>query len=195
MSLFGGPARYTGLVFAEDEEHLPKGWDPLSVDQGFTKGGNIVTLHNVSSTDNRTGIIPLNNTQAEQLLNIFADNVRIGGRFIYHAEDYSFKRGGAPGVQVLPYTNAQGLSDLGWTKEKVKAYVWEKSKVGGKPFALKPQNLMFVVAGGAQGMHSYWMDQGCCDNIPVSKVIQLPAKWDNLLKQAEKDLGPPPAGN
>lgn len=53
---------------------------------------------------------------------------------------------------------------------------------------------MIVVAGGDQSGHGYWMQAGYSGDFkPASKEIKLPANWDDLLKQAEEDLGPPPA--
>jgi hypothetical protein len=39
----GAPSK-VGWCFAEDEEHLPPGWDPLSVERGFEPGQDTVTL-------------------------------------------------------------------------------------------------------------------------------------------------------
>jgi hypothetical protein len=38
MAIYGGPARYTNVVFAEDEDGLPKDWMPLSVERGIARG-------------------------------------------------------------------------------------------------------------------------------------------------------------
>lgn len=42
-SALGAPSK-VGWCFAEDEEHLPDGWDPLSVERGFEPGQDSVTL-------------------------------------------------------------------------------------------------------------------------------------------------------
>ena len=42
-SALGAPSKI-GCCFAEDEEGLPDGWDPLSVTRGFERGQNTVTL-------------------------------------------------------------------------------------------------------------------------------------------------------
>ena len=42
-SALGAPSK-VGWCFAEDEENLPEGWDPLSVTRGFERGDNTVTL-------------------------------------------------------------------------------------------------------------------------------------------------------
>ncbi|HEX9077235.1 MAG TPA: hypothetical protein VF932_15720 [Anaerolineae bacterium] len=63
------------------------------------------------------------------------------------------------------------------------------------PLANTPDDIWIVVAGGAQSGHSYWMQHGTSWSVPQTKEIKLPAKakWDALLAQAEKDLGPVPA--
>ncbi len=42
-SALGAPSK-VGWCFAEDEEHLPDGWDPLSVERGFDHDQDTVTL-------------------------------------------------------------------------------------------------------------------------------------------------------
>jgi hypothetical protein len=42
-SALGAPSK-VGWCFAEDEENLPDGWDPLSVERGFEPGQDTVTL-------------------------------------------------------------------------------------------------------------------------------------------------------
>ncbi|MGH1488709.1 MAG: thioredoxin family protein [Acidimicrobiales bacterium] len=42
-SALGAPSK-VGWCFAEDEENLPNGWDPLSVERGFESGQDTVTL-------------------------------------------------------------------------------------------------------------------------------------------------------
>jgi hypothetical protein len=42
-SALGAPSK-VGWCFAEDEENLPDGWDPLSVTRGFERGQDAVTL-------------------------------------------------------------------------------------------------------------------------------------------------------
>jgi hypothetical protein len=61
------------------------------------------------------------------------------------------------------------------------------------PVSKTPKSLMIVVAGGEQSGHAYFMpNQGYTS---MSRKIKLPAKakWNNLMDQAEKDLGPVPA--
>ena len=98
----------------------------------------------------------------------------------------------------------------------MKAYLWEKSKIPefpairkdlatyvkeGKlsqecvqfpmPFAVSPENIMIVVAGGDQAGHGYWMQVGYGGK-PLTAKIELPPNWEELLEKAERDLGPLP---
>ena len=120
------------------------------------------------------------------------------------------------GILLLARGTVQGIVDnLGWTKKQVQAHLWEKSKLtpvevkeyglqgalesllmpknGPLPVASKPEQLMIVVAGGAQSGHCYLMQVGVGTRIAKSAEIKLPARWNELMKQAEKDLGPIPA--
>ena len=58
------------------------------------------------------------------------------------------------------------------------------------PIAAKPSQITIIVAGGVQSGHAFWMGEtGPSGNNHTSDVIQLPGNWDDLLAQAEKDLG------
>jgi hypothetical protein len=112
----------------------------------------------------------------------------------------------------LGRTQAKELAKIGWNKEKVKAFLWENSKIPwseilkvgrtrfakeevgiseGQPLTLSQP--IVVVAGGDQSGHGYWMQVGK-KSMVVSREIKLPgkAKWDELLRQAEQNLGPIP---
>ncbi len=212
MALYGGPYRYTNLVFAEDEAGIPKTWQPLSVERGFAPGANVVTVYRVASAVNVCcGAVGTEQT-AMQYLHTYAGFMKIPNSNYF--QDLSWKNG-SPGVVLLADTTAQGFADMGLTKDKVQQFLWENSKIpweqlvatgrgsrakalgvpDGSPMPItqKPENILIAVAGGAQGMHGYFMQAGCCEAQPVSKEVQLPKNWDALLKQAETDLGPLPA--
>ncbi len=214
MSIYGGPARYTGLVFAEDEEGLPKGWNSVAEDRGFKRGQNVVTVHAVASGANIVGSETGTKEQTQTALDRMA-----GFMGAPNGNYYSGTYDGAPGVMLVARGTAQGLVNFGWTKDKVKTFLWENSKIArsklnglewfrietfpelGKelftldpiPITRKPENIIIGVAGGAQSGHAYWMEVGCCPKGPASAEITLPKNWDALLKQAEADLGPIPA--
>jgi hypothetical protein len=220
MAIYGGPARYTGLVFAEDEDGLPKGWKPLNVERGFPKGSNTVTAAMVGSMVN----ITTGAGTEKNFVNMNAGNMRIPNSQYWSARSRLAQNEGVAGVLLMPRTRAQGVvDDLGWSKEQLKTYLWENSKVPwsviegimpperiqeiitrqksskfplakGEPWPItaKPENIMLVVGGGAQGGHCYYM-MGCFIEPPMTREIKLPKNWDSLLKKAEEDLGPVPA--
>lgn len=216
MSVYGGPARYTGgPVFAEDEDGSP--WEPLSVERGFAKGTNTVSIYTVASTTNIAGGAP---GTAEEALSIMYNNTTF-----MTTVRCNYWGNTPPGILLMARTTAQGIADnLGWTKSDVKAFLWENTKIPWDvikrsytadrvqfeietansnkgllhplaknepwPITDKPANFIIAVAGGLHGGHSYWMRKGV-GTASVSKEIKLPAKakWDALLKQAETDLG------
>lgn len=118
---------------------------------------------------------------------------------------------GAAGILLMARGTARGLADLGWSKEKVKAYLWENSHVpgvklgppvsawwvpGGEeiphpiPISMSPKGIKIVVAGGLQSGHMTWLQVGCCAESLTSAEIKLPGNWEDLLMQADQDLGP-----
>ena len=215
MAIFGGPLKYANAIFAEDEEGLPQDWEPLSVERGFIKGSNVITIHAVATSTNITSIHASNKETVLETLNYFA---RIMG------SDYgniflNYYENSTPGILIMPRGIAQGMVDAGWTKKTIKAFLWQNSKfpwsvmtsdsdvfrrakdamkqyvADGEPWpiSVKPENLMIVVAGGKQSGHGYWMRMGCCPTQPISVEIELPKKWESLIARAEEDLGPLPA--
>ncbi len=215
MSIFGGPARYASIVFAEDEDNLPSDWEPLSVEQGFPRGSNAVTTYAVAGTTNVLGGESGDKESALISLDLAASFMGIPSGN-YFGRSYAYNPEGAAGILLMAGGTAQGLSKLGWSKEKVKAYLWENSKVPasklvqlvqpGKttsiqfkkilrdpmPISMSPKGIKIVVAGGMQSGHMMWLQVGCCPERLVSAEVKLPARWDGLLKKAEEDLGPLP---
>ncbi|MBI2958659.1 MAG: hypothetical protein HYY32_07450 [Chloroflexi bacterium] len=216
MSIFGGAGKYTNVVFAEDEEGLPEGWEPLSASYfGYSRGSNTVAVHPVSSCVN-VGDTSIGSAETvPSTLHSFAANMRLPNmnywlRSVARPE-------GTPGIVVMARGTARGLARFGWTREKVQAFLWEHSKVPWQvlqqvgadtlesrvaahkylamgvpwPVTERPEDIMIVVAGGQQSGHGYWMQNGPSFK-PVCKEIRLPPNWDSLLKQAEEDLGPVP---
>ena len=114
MSIFGGPLKYANAIFAEDEEGLPPDWEPLSVERGFSKGSNVITIHAVATSTNITSIHASNEETVLETLRYFA---RIMG------SDYgniflNYYENSAPGILIMPRGIAQGMVDAGWTKKK-----------------------------------------------------------------------------
>ncbi len=208
MATYGG-MRYTNAVFAEDENGLPPGWKTLGIERGFPQGANIVTVLPVASATNVSlGVSDISTSQ--QLFRT------VGFMRTPNTNAYVMPRGPdvSSGVLLVGRGWAKELAKLGWSKEKLKEFLWENSKLPwseaersglvkritvdsrlpkGEPAPLtkSPEDLMVVVAGGEQSGHAYWMQAGVANGLG-SKEIKLPAKWDELLEQAKNDLGPLP---
>lgn len=213
MAIYGGPARYTGLVFAEDEAGLPQGWPPLNVERGFRPGTNTVTVLATSGGTEIWEGAALHETEALHTLHNFAECMSVPYGAYFAAV---FNPKGTPGIALVPRAAAQGFSNLGWSKQKVKAYLWGKARLPDSewlrkildhfarrglfvkdciqypmPIAVAPDNITIVVAGGEQSGHSYWLQVHGGTYGPVSREIALPSNWDKLLGNAEEDLGRP----
>lgn len=221
MAQYGG-MRYTNAVFAEDEEGLPEGWSPLSVERfGRPKGANTVTVYPVSGAVNilRRGTGKEKTLEEEAVASLY---IVASFMSVPNMNAFTGYVEGTPGILIMSRTIANQLNDLGWTKEKIKQFLWENSQLPwseiekvytasrreeylqnpdyslaeGKPWpiTLKPENIVIVVAGGAHPTHAYWLQASQGPKL-VNVEIKLPPKekWEELLKQAEKDLGPLPS--
>jgi len=194
MAIFGTPAKYTNAVFAEDDENLPDGWQPLHVERGFAAQSSVVTVSPVLSAVNVSGggtastmdeaertLYRLTTMMQNPIPNYFQDNFREG----------------AAGIVLMTGYAARGLAALGWSKRAVQQYLWENSKIpwsvvtralsanrieraieatGLKydepwPITSRPENIMIVVAGGEQSGHCYWMQGAYTALKPVSVEI------------------------
>jgi hypothetical protein len=211
MAIYGAN-RSTNLVFAEDEEGLPADWDPLSVEMGFAEGSNVATVVPVASTVNMLSSEVGTQESAYTTLYKYAGMIGVPSNnyFIGFRYENSFA-----GMALMARGTAQGLAALGWSKADVKAFLWENSKIPWEralqygyernyeryevpreeplPIATEPEGIMIVVAGGEQSGHGYWLEVGHSGYVATSAEIELPANWDELLAQAEADLGPAPA--
>ena len=211
MAIHGGSGRYTNIVFAEDEDGLPLGWEPLNVEQGFTRGSNTVTAYAVCGATNVSGGEPGDEGV------VLASLCRAAGTIGIPSGNYwtaPYNPDGAAGILIMSSGTAQGMSKLGWSKEKIKAYLWENSKIPASklgprvtvwwsplenimqdpmPVSMSPDGIKIVVAGGLQSGHMMWLQVGCCPEKLTSAEIKLPANWDALLEKAEEDLGPLPS--
>jgi hypothetical protein len=205
---FGGNYR---IVLAENEEAVANfGWEPLSVDLGFKAGDNIVTI---SSCTEATQAIEVGATTAEQILkNIearMADN-HLFIQFFFRGMRTRPTIVLTPAtVKVLVdagyskamvkkhfYENAKlwvdrlsgmivnrfykGIDEGNWpeqlgTTKELKRYIQMVSS---------PDDFMVVVSGDPDRDHVMICAQNGYIGYPVSRAVQLPANWDELLQSA-----------
>jgi hypothetical protein len=176
MGVIGNPGKYS-LVIGEYEEESP--WEPLSVERGFSKEDNTVTIF-FPNTFIQT--VP-GGTDAKGILDTLSGMVS-----------------STMSSLILIPSWAKVLSSEGWTKQKVREYLAEKASPGsttGLPSAKSPQrpdldsSLMILVAGGPGSFIGLLRSAGpgFFENAFVTKKIELPKNWDKLVAKY-KNLKP-----
>ena len=219
MSIFG-INRGTNTVIAEDEEGLPETWTTLAEDRGFTRDQNVVTLTWANGISNI--LWDFGDSEANhRCLNGMAGQMTAPNNNRYAVLSACQNPKNLPtGVSLFPRSFAKALQDVdGYSKSDVKKYLWEHAMIthedleswksqfvledyvkaytqpnGMIPVCPDPEQLTVVVAGGDQGGHGCWL-QSVCFGEMQSVVAEKPAKWDDLLLDAEIDFGPIPAAH
>jgi hypothetical protein len=176
MGVIGNPGKYS-LVIGEDEEASP--WEPLSIERGFNKEDNTVTVF-FPNTFIQT--VP-GGTDAKGILDTL---VSVGTTSM-------------SSVILIP-SWAKVLSREGYTKQKVKEYIAEHSaptaNIAGftntaAPTKMDTENLMILVAGGPGSFIGLLrsVGPGFFENALITRKIELPKNWDKLAAKY-KDLKP-----
>jgi hypothetical protein len=182
------PSDFTGWIFGENEDALPKGWEPFHVDRGFQKTDNVVTVMGIyPPVDNIDHWSETPEEHVRWWAHLITPLLDIGGPC-------------ATGMMRLPNIiglgpeHAQTLAGAGWTKAQFAKAFWEQARIPLSawpkscskkvleeifgpvtpdtliPITVKPELFYIVVAGGA-GKHSHYFAPfpGC---FPVSKVVK-----------------------
>jgi hypothetical protein len=170
MGVIGNPGKYS-LVIGEDEEASP--WEPLSVERGFKKEDNTITVF-FPNTFIQT--VP-GGTDAQGILDTLSGMIS-----------------GTMSSLILIPSWAKVLSNEGWTKQKVREYLAEhaassRSSATGLPSAKSrtqvdlDSSLMILVAGGPGSFIALLRSAGpgFFENALVTKKIELPENWDKLV--------------
>lgn len=177
MGVIGNPAKYS-LVIGEDEEASP--WEPLSVERGFKKEDNTVTVF-FPNTFIQT--VP-GGTDAKGILNTLSGMVT-----------------STMSSLILIPSWARVLSNEGYTRQKVKEYLAAHGTpaspaVGFSNAASLPKmdldsSLMILVAGGPGSFIALLRSAGpgFFENSFVTQKIELPKNWDKLVAKY-KDIKP-----
>jgi hypothetical protein len=188
-STLGGPADCVCWIFGENEDALPKGWEPLHVDRGFKRSDSVVTVMGIyPPVDN----IDHWSVTPEEHINWWSHLVTpllsIGGPAWITQMDQ-------PHIVGLGPEHAQLLAGAGWDKNQFKKAFWEKARIplsawpkGSPnidlltkrfgpvtpetpiPITFKPEDFLIVIAGGS-GKHSHFFAPfpGC---FPVSRLVR-----------------------
>ena len=213
MANYGG-LRYTNVVFAEDEAHLPAGWPAHGVERhGFAPGQSAISLLFANGATNirrRGAKKETPEEDALQGMHRMADFMRVPNL----AGLAGYERG-TPGVLMIPGVVAETMAGLGWTKRSMREFFWEHSRIpaeqlrraGGYawieidaspvtrasaardpwPITATPDNFVLIVAGGGHPTNSYWL-QGYSPGV-VGRAVRIPDAFDRLLAEAARDLG------
>lgn len=158
VAIMGQPAKY-GLCFAE----LPPtpGWPGLHEDRGLPASPGAVTVLGVSGT---LEVVDATSQDVTDLL----DTVAAALLLPLGASSDGHTFGSGEPVAVLPPEWVMRLRDAGWSKERVRAHVWDRAQVpldrlpaglraradadavaaGRLRIADRPEDITLLVAGG-----------------------------------------------
>jgi hypothetical protein len=209
-----GAMRYTNAVFAEHEEGLPKGWLPHATERhGYEPGTNSVSVFFATGVNNIIRRGAMKETQQEDVQNglwRMADFMRTPNL----AALSGWERG-TPGLMMISPVVAQMMAEQGWTKQSVREFLWANSKIPMEqlrragapawfeinthretresirldpwPISSKPENIIFVVAGGSHPTHAQWLQAS--SRRVTGRVVRVPETFERLLTEADRDLG------
>lgn len=117
---FGGTWR---VVLAENEDFLREvGWPPMSVDQGFQAGDNVVTINSCTSTDS---VFSVAEPDPRQLLD------KLAARLVDIQLYFYFLNALGPSVRpqiLLSPLIVKHLARHGYAKQDVKQYLFQKAR-------------------------------------------------------------------
>jgi len=190
MGTFGNPGKYT-MVIAENEEASP--WEPLHVQYGFKKEDSTVTV----SFPTAHILSFLFGTDAKKILSSVISTI-------------SGVSWGGITIMIQPHL-AKTLSDDGWTKPEIAAFIREYARVpayrtriywqsSSGPEEIRPplnpedsvpavrdaNHIRLLVAGGTGSLFVALFPGG---KNWVTKKVELPANWDKLAAKY-KDIIP-----
>lgn len=191
MSTIGQPGDFV-MMLAENSEANP--WEPLHMELGHPRRANVVAVMAAEGTHNILGI----GQSDEGFLRLVADHLK-GLERPYRATM----------MLVIAQDTARMLTDKGWTREKITAFITDHAKI---PFRLYKEryldtgtihkgipswvfqvkdadttipspligHLLIMVSGGT-GEKSMLIP-GWYDSAILSKEIRLPSGWEQHLK-------------
>ncbi|MDO8596322.1 MAG: hypothetical protein Q7R45_06845 [Sulfuricaulis sp.] len=123
-----GAMRYTNLVFAEDEEGLPEGWQPHATERhGYAPGTNSVSLvfaNGATSIPRRGAKKETPEEDALQGMHRMADFMRVFQLCVL----WGYEKG-TPGIMMISRVVARTMAELGWTQASIREFLWEHSKI------------------------------------------------------------------
>ena len=133
---FGGTWR---VVLAENEDALAEiGWEPMSVDQGFKAGDNVITINSCTSTDS---IFSVGAATAEEILSKLVPRiVDIQLYFFVMAFSGPYVK---PQILLSPCV-AEAIAKGGYSKENIETHAKKENK----------ETMTALIIEGTQGMQN-----------------------------------------
>ncbi len=128
-STIGQPGKYTFCI-AENEHENP--WDPFHIERGFSSNVSTVTTVGVTSIIN---IVDFSDTGEEILKSICKTMLGTGGN--------DHLSGGEPFIAFSP-EHASVLYKDNWTKNDIKNYIFNNSKIPILEFSIKTQQMIKI---------------------------------------------------
>lgn len=204
---FGGTWR---VVLAENEDAVNRiGWQPMSVDQGFKAGDNVVTATSCTSADSVSSV---GASTPEATLDRLATRIVDIQLYVFGARPVR------PQVLISPCV-AEAIAKGGYSKAKMRQYLYEHARFPAKryeqlhphfgtlcqrvrkgvlpkqycesedperlvPIVPSPEDFLITVSGDPSRDNCFICAQNGFIGYPVSRKIELPANWDGLLKEA-----------
>ncbi|MDP2953962.1 MAG: hypothetical protein Q8O76_11685, partial [Chloroflexota bacterium] len=175
-STFSHPGRFSFCI-AENEEASP--WEPLHVERGLPPGSSAVTVfaceapHSILSSGPAETVL---RTVWHSMATLGNNNIDLGGETLV----------------LISARNAAQFEREGWSKQRVKQYIWEKARLpralvasaGLFPGRLKteeialtkgPEDIHVVVAGGFGQFCACCPGWGDLGGFAITKEIKVPA--------------------
>jgi hypothetical protein len=203
---FGGTWR---VVLAENEEAAARiGWETLGVEQGFSGRDNVVTISSCTETNQA---LQIGSSTAEELLDKLVlriiDN-KLYSWLVYRgtstkpviimspcvAEVIARDGYSKPDVKKYIYEHAKikvnqlSRFDCGKLQDSIEQGIIPKPFSESKdpdrliPLVFSPEDFMIIVSGDPVRDHCYIGAQNGFIGYPVSKKIELPMNWCDLMK-------------
>jgi hypothetical protein len=194
MGVMGNPMKYS-MVIAENEEETP--WEPLHVEYGYAPEDSTIT---VSYPQSYLQHWPYG-SEAEALLRSIADTLPRSMRY----------------TTIFTPTHAKNLAREGWSKEDVKGFISEYTRVQGSRvnrmptvgtfggglykgrvpirdtdqvrIIWDPRYIRIIVAGGPGAFIAHAIGGGATPGRKQTQKIEFPKNWDKLVKKY-KDMVP-----
>jgi hypothetical protein len=201
MKDVGNPAKF-GILIAENERQMPKGWPTLREQEGFTKEVSTVSLYASQS------FRQIDKSQWPGMSNLARPI-----RQMKTALNAEVVQWGEEVVVAFSPTHAEILAGEGYTPESIKKELFEKGRAPRKEFGPRPlggkglasgvpawidelpddglvpavptaEDIKIFVAGGRGPGAGFFIDRwGFGKSRFVTKEIKSPSNWNQLVKE------------